>query len=110
MIVAANALRTAMTHMQTHSGDPGAAGTSNPTTAARQPVTWAAATGDGDFDLASTVVFTGITPNGDVTYVTLWSALNGGTWYGNFQLSGDLVANSSGEYSVSALSLNGSAS
>ena len=44
MVIAANALRAAMTHMQLHSGDPGASGTSNVTTAARQAVTWSAAT------------------------------------------------------------------
>jgi hypothetical protein len=110
MVVAANALRGAMTHMQLHSGDPGAAGTSNVTAAARQPVTWAAATADGDFGLASAVNFTGVAANGATQYVSLWSQLAaGGTWYGNFQLTGDQTANAAGEYTVNALNLNGSA-
>lgn len=111
MVVAANALRSAMTHMQLHSGDPGASGTSNVTSAARQPITWSAATSDGDFGLASTVNFTGVAANGATQYVSLWSQLAaGGTWYGNFQLTGDQTANAAGEYSVTTLNLNGSAS
>ena len=110
MVVAANALRAAITHAQLHSGDPGGSGTSNVTTAARQAITWGAATSDGDFALASPLNFTGVAANGGATYVSLWSALTGGTWYGNFPLTGDATANSSGEYTVTTLSLNGSAS
>jgi hypothetical protein len=110
MIVAANALRSAITHIQLHSGDPGASGTSNVTTAARQPVTWSAATADGDFGLASALNFTGVAASGATTYVSAWSALTAGTWYGNFALTGDATANAAGEYTVTALNLNGSAS
>ena len=109
MVVAANALRSAITHMQTHSGDPGAAGTSNTTSGARRPVTWAAATSDGDFGLLAAVNFTGIASNGAVTWVSLWSAITGGTHYGNFQLTGAAAANAAGEYTVTSLNLNGSA-
>jgi Zn-dependent oligopeptidase len=109
MVVAANALRAAMTHMQLHSGDPGAAGTANVTSAARQPVTWSAATADGDFGLSASVNFTGVAANGATTYVSLWSAITAGTWYGNFALTGDQTANAAGEYTVTALNLNGSA-
>ena len=38
LVLAANAVDTAITHMQLHSGAPGAAGTTNVTSAARQPV------------------------------------------------------------------------
>lgn len=110
MVAAANELRSIITHMQTHTADPGANGTNNLTTAARQAITWSAATNDGDFGLASTVNFTGIAANGACTYISLWSALNGGTHYGNFPLTGDQTANSNGEYSVTQLDLNGSAS
>src|SRR5215207_146758 len=108
MVVAANALRSAMTHMQLHSADPGASGTSNVTSAARQAVTWSAATSDGDFGLSATIAFTGVAASGAATYVSLWSAVSAGTWYGNFQLSGDQTANAAGEYNVTALNLNGS--
>lgn len=109
MVVAANALRSAMTHMQLHSGDPGAAGTANVTSAARQAVTWSAATADGDFGLSASVNFTGVAASGATQYVSLWSAATNGTHYGNFQLTGDQTANAAGEYTVTALNLNGSA-
>jgi hypothetical protein len=108
MVVAADALRSAITHAQLHSGDPGGAGTSNVTTAARQAVAWSAAANDGDFGLSSALNFTGVAANGAATYVSLWSASTSGTWYGNFPLSGDATANAAGEYSVTALNLNGS--
>jgi hypothetical protein len=109
MVLSANAQRAAMTHMQLHTGDPGAAGTANVTSAARQAVTWSAATSDGDYGLASAVNFTGVAANGAATWVSLWSAITSGTTYGNFALSGDATANAAGEYTVTALNLNGSA-
>src|SRR5262245_23918993 len=115
MVVAANALRSAITHAQIHSGDPGAAGTSNAITGpARQAITWSAATADGDFGLSSTLAFTGAPANNAVTYISVWSAAGsgspptGGTWYGNFALTGDATANAAGEYNVTTLNLNGS--
>lgn len=108
MVIAANALRSAITHVQLHSGDPGVAGTSAVTTAARQPVTWSAATADGDFGLSSALNFTGVAANGAATWVSAWSAITTGTWYGNFALTGDATANSAGEYTLTALNLNGS--
>jgi hypothetical protein len=110
MIVAANALRTAITHAQLHSAAPGGSGTSNVTSAARQAVTWAAATADGDFALSSAVNFTGVAASGAVQYVSLWSASTSGTFYGSYALTGDQTANAAGEYTVTALTVNGSAS
>lgn len=108
MQVAANAQRAAGTHMQIHSGDPGAAGTSNNHGVARQAISWTAATADGDYGLNSAVNFTGLTPGATCSWVSVWSASSAGTYYGKFQLSGDTLANASGEFSVSALNLNGS--
>lgn len=115
MILAANALRGAITHMQLHGGDPGAAGTANIVQAAaggdlpRQAVAWTAAAADGDFGLVAAINFTGTVANTAVTWISVWSQLAGGTWYGNFQLTGDATANALGEYTVTALDLNGSA-
>jgi hypothetical protein len=116
MILAANALRAGMTHAQIHSGDPGSAGTSNAISGpSRQAVTWAAATADGDFSLSSTVAFTGAPANNAVTWVSLWSAAGsgspptGGTFYARYALSGDATANAAGEYNVTQLTVNGSA-
>ena len=110
MIVAANAIRAAVLYAQIHSGDPGAAGTSNNHGVTRQAISWTAATSDGDFGLASALNFTGISAGGTCTWISVWSASSAGTWYGNFQLTGDTVANASGEFSVTAINLNGSAS
>lgn len=110
MVLAANALRAAITHLQLHSGDPGSSGTSNLTTASRQSVTWSAATSNGDFGLSAPIEFTGVTPSGDCTYVSAWSAITGGTHYGNFALSGDTEADGAGKYTLTALDLDGSAS
>lgn len=109
MVVAANALRAAVTHLQLHSADPGAAGTTAVTSAARKPVTWSAATADGDFGLSASILFTGVAANGAVTWVSGWNQLAaGGTFYGKWALTGDSTANAAGEYTLTALNLNGS--
>lgn len=110
MVVGANAMKALMTHAQLHTAAAGAAGTSNVTTAARQAITWAATTGAGDFGLASTLNFTGGAVNGPVYSVTVWSASSGGTFYGEFVLGGDVLFNGSGQYAVTVLNLDGSAS
>lgn len=110
MLVGATAIKNAMGYMQLHNGDPGDSYTANVTSAAREAISWTTPTNDGDFDLADSVDFTGITPNQAVPWVTCWSALNGGTCYGKFELVGDTTANSIGEFSVTALPFNGSAS
>lgn len=109
MVVAANALRSAIGKMHLHSADPGSAGTSNTTSASSQAITWAAASGSGTFGLASTVSFTGVAANGACQWVSLWDSTDS-TWYGNFQLSGDQTANAAGQYNVTTLTLTGSAS
>lgn len=111
MILAANGLRAGITHMQIHAGDPGAAGTANVAPGpARQPISWGAASADGDFNLAATVAFTGGTAGAAASWISLWSALTGGTFLGRFALTGDTTFNSNGEFSVTALPINGSAS
>ena len=110
MDVAATALSTALAYLQTHSGDPGVAGTANATSATRQAIAWAAPSGPGNLSLSAPVNFTGIAANGPVTYVTIWSASTSGTWYGTFPVSGDASANSSGQYTVTTLNLTGSVS
>lgn len=108
MVIAANSLRTACTYGQLHSAASNAAGTTNVCTGARQPITWSAATADGDFGLSASLNFTGIVASGAVFSITLWSAVTSGTIYGEFTLTGDATANAAGEYTVTALNLNGS--
>ncbi len=101
LVIAANAVDTAITHMQLHSGAPGGAGTSNVTTAARQAVN-GTVDADGDISWAS-IAFTGVAANGSVTHVSYWSALTSGTYYGSSALTGDTTANSAGEYTVTSV-------
>jgi hypothetical protein len=111
LVVAANALDAAITHVQIHAGDPGAAGTSNLAggSPARQAVTLGV-DGDGDITLTTPVTFTGITASSATTFISVWSALTAGTHYGNFALTGDQTANAAGEYELTALTLTGTAS
>lgn len=101
LVLAANAVDVAVTHMQLHSGAPGAAGTSNVTTAARVAVNGAV---DGDGDITWTnAAFTGVAANGPCTHISLWSASTGGTCYGTGALSGgDTTANAAGEFTVTS--------
>lgn len=109
MVLGANAIRSGLGGMQLHTGNPGAGGAANKSNAPMVAPSWTVVTGDGDFGLAAPVAFTGATPNGPITWVSLWSNASGsGTWYGNFALSGDLTADATGGYTVSALPLNGS--
>lgn len=105
--VAANAIETAITHMQLHSGAPGVNGTANVTTAARRPVD---GTVDADGDITwSNIPFTGVASNGACTFVSYWNSLTGGTHYGSSALSGDTTANILGEYTVTSVTENGTA-
>lgn len=103
------AIKNAITHVSLHSGDPGAAGTSNTTTAARQAVTWGSVSG-GDVTSSGTLNFTGGAASGGVTHIGFWSASTAGTFYGSQSLTGDATFNAAGEYSVTGITLNSSAS
>ena len=108
LVVAANAVDTAITHMQLHSGAPGASGTSNVTSAARVAVN---GTVDGDGDITwSNIAFTGVAASGAVQYVSYWSASSGGTFYGSSALTGDTTANAAGEYTVTSVTETSTAS
>lgn len=109
MAVAATALKASLLYAQLHSGPAGSSGTSNVTTAARKAITWGSTSGAGDFGLGAQLDFTGGAASGDIYSVTLWSALTSGTFYGEFVISGDAAFNSSGDYSVTSLDLDGSA-
>ena len=98
-----------ITHLQLHSADPGAAGTTGVTSAGRQAVTWSV-DADGDLTITGTLNFTGGAANGACTWVSGWSASTGGTFRGAWQLTGDTTFNSAGEYSLTGLTINGTSS
>lgn len=102
-VVAANALDAAITHMQLHSADPGALGTTSPL-GTRVAIN-GSVDADGDITWSNTA-FTGLTANQAVSWVSYWGSAGsgnpatGGTNYGKAQLTGDATANSAGEYTV----------
>lgn len=107
LVLAANAVDTAITHMQLHSAAPGAAGTTA-AVGARKPVN---GTVDADGDITwTTVAFTGLPASGAVTHVSYWSALTSGTFYGSAALAGDLAANAAGEYTITSVTETSTAS
>lgn len=72
--------------VQLHTGDPGAAGTSNvATTNTRNAITWAAASA-GSMSLSSLSDFTGAASE-TITHVSLWTASTAGTFLQSFALS-----------------------
>ncbi len=97
LAVAADAVETAITHLQLHNGTPGGAGTTNVVG------TRVAASGKvaANNTITLTGSFTGLTASQAVTHVSYWSASSGGTFYGSASLSGDTAANAAGAYNVS---------
>jgi len=100
LVAAANAINAAVTYLQLHSAAPNSTYTTN-AVGSRVAVT---GTVDADGDIVwSTVTFTGLPASSPVTHVSYWSASTGGTNYGGAALTGDLVANASGSYTVSSV-------
>jgi hypothetical protein len=107
LVLAANAVDAAITHMQLHSGARGAAGTTN-AVGSRVAVNGSV---DADGDITWTnVAFTGLTANQAVAEVSYWSASTGGTYYGGAALTGDATANAAGEYTVTSVTETSTAS
>lgn len=106
--IGAAAMQTAMTHLQIHTAQPNASG-SNEATSARQSITWVIAA-NGDMVATVDLAFTGIAASGPTTHAGFWSASVAGTFYGWQVLTGDQVANSAGEYTVTGISIPGTAS
>lgn len=101
LVVAAQAVNTAWTHMQAHSGAPGAAGTSN-VLGSRAATT--GNTVDGDGDITKVAAFTGLGASVAVPWFSYWSASTGGTCYGIAQnTGGDANANAAGALTVTVV-------
>lgn len=100
LVIAANAVDVAITHMQLYSAATNATGTTN-AVGARVAVN---GTVDADGDITWTnTAFTGLTANQPVHSVGYFSALTSGTFYGVTVLTGDATANSAGEYTVTSV-------
>lgn len=105
--IGAAAMQAAATHAAIHTAQPDAAG-SNQSAAARQAITWETAA-NGDMILLVDENFTGGAANGPATHVGLWSASSGGTFYGYFPLTGDQTFNAAGEYTLTGITVTGTA-
>lgn len=80
-----------------HSGDPGAAGTTNALGAGISAATFSAAS-SGSRALASNVTVTGLAASQSVTHFSVWDAT---TFRGSGTIdSGDVTANAAGEYQL----------
>lgn len=107
LVVGANAIKTAITHLQLYSAATNGAGTTN-AVGSRVAST---GTVDADGDITwSTVAFTGLTANQAVHSVGYFSASSSGTFYGVTVLTGDATANSAGEYTVTSVTETSTAS
>lgn len=102
-----SAMQAAMTHMSLHTATPDATG-SNQTTAARQPITWVTAA-NGDLVATVDLAFTGGAASGPAVAVGFWSASSAGTFYGYLPLTGDQTFNAAGEYTVTQVTVTGTA-
>lgn len=108
------AMQAAATHMSLHTATPNTSG-SNHSTAARQPITWVTAA-NGDMIATVDLAFTGGTASGPCVAAGLWSSAGsgtpatGGTFYGWLPLTGDQTFNAAGEYTVTGITVPGTAS
>lgn len=102
------AAQAAMTHARIHTAQPNASG-SNESAAARLPITWVTAA-NGDLVMTADLAFTGGAASGAATHIGFWSQLGaGGTFYGYLPLTGDATFNAAGEYTVTAVTITGTA-
>jgi len=102
------AMQTAMTHLAIHTAQPDAAG-SNQASSARQSITWVTAA-NGDLVATVDLAFTGGASSGAATHAGFWSAVSAGTFYGWQVLTGDQTFNAAGEYTVTGITITGTAS
>jgi hypothetical protein len=105
--IGAAAMQAAMTHMAIHTAQPDAAG-SNQSSAGRQAITWVTAA-NGDMVATVDLAFTGGASSGPATHAGFWSASTSGTFYGWYALTGDQTFNAAGEYTVTGISIPGTA-
>jgi hypothetical protein len=106
--VAGDAIAAEMTHVRLHSADPGTGETS--ALGSGRVAAAFTSDSDGDITLNSAVAFTGLGASAAVAWVTVWDASTAGNRVGKFAVTGDAAANAAGEYTLTALTLTGTAS
>lgn len=100
------AMQDAITHVSIHTD--AADSNANESSAARQPIVWQAAA-NGDMVATADVAFTGGAASGPALRVGFWSANIGGTYFGSLELTGDTSFNAAGEYTLTGVTIDGSA-
>lgn len=103
--VAGAAIAARITHISLHTAGT-VASSADESTAARQAISWSNTNGDLS---ASNINFTGGTASGPVVRVGYWTASTAGTYCGGVMLTGDNSFNAAGEYTVTAITENASA-
>jgi hypothetical protein len=101
------AMQAAMTHAAIHTAEPNGSG-SNESTAGRQAITWVTAA-NGDLVATVDLAFTGGASSGPATHIGFWSASTSGTFYGWLPLTGDQTFNAAGEYTLTGITITGTA-
>ena len=102
--VGAAAIAGDLTKLRLHTADPSAgSGTTFLTTAADKTVT---CTATGGVVTVPSTAFTGGAASGACTHVSVWS---GTTYRGAFALTGDQAFNAAGEYTVTSVTITGTA-
>lgn len=102
------AMQTSMSHVALHTAQPDTNG-SNQATSARKASGWDTAA-NGDMIITTDLAFTGGASNGPCTHIGFWSQLAvGGTFYGWLPLTGDQTFNAAGEYTVTGVTITGTA-
>lgn len=111
LVVGSNAIDSAITHMQLYSGSTDTAGTLN-AVGTRVAITagMGVVGGTGNIVWTGIPMFTGLAANQAIARVGYFNALTGGTFYGSTALTGDATANAAGEYTVTQVAENASAS
>lgn len=105
--VGVTAMQTSATYISIHTALPSAVG-SNESTAPRIAAGWGAAA-NGDFGTLANKAFTGGALSGPATYLGFWSAVSGGSFFGWVPLTGDQTFNAAGAYTVTSVTISGTA-
>lgn len=106
-----DAMETAMVAMALHTAQPDGSG-SNQAASARVNISthWVDPPTNGDLVITDDLAFTGGASNGACTHIGFWSQVAaGGTFYGWLPLTGDQTFNAAGEYTVTAVTITGTA-
>ncbi len=101
-----NQLRTAITHLSGHNGDPGTTGANELAGGAyvRVAVAGGAAAASRSVTIAANVTFN-IPAGQSITHVGMWSASSAGTYYGHADVT-DEAYGAAGTYTLSTLTIS----